>query len=205
MSAFLCLFFSAAYHLFYSISVRHHKLFLRLDLAGVSLLISGTTFPVFYYGFYCQINVAYFYLSLIGLFSLVVFFISLQDFIHEPKYFSVKPLMYGGLGLLAGVPLFHLLYYEYFNFSAIGNFSMSNSYIYYVLMGISYVGGLAIYAAKCPERYKPGSFDICGASHQLWHISILIAIVLSYIGSLINFYTRKMNTCPIVPILWAFI
>jgi hypothetical protein len=30
----------------------------------------------------------------------------------------------------------------------------------YLLMGTSYLGGLAIYIARIPERFKPGWFDI---------------------------------------------
>lgn len=77
----------------------------------------------------------------------------------------MKSVMYGGLGVFAAIPSFHLLYEELFDNSLIGSFSMSNSLFYYLLMGICYLGGLTIYATRCPERYYPGHFDICGASH----------------------------------------
>lgn len=93
--------------------------------------------------------------------------------------------------------MIHLLYEEVMNSDVAGSFSMSNSLFYYLMMGFCYLGGLTIYTTRCPERYYPGHFDICGASHQLWHISILLAIVFTYIGALINFYTRKMSTCPV--------
>ena len=32
---------------------------------------------------------------------------------------------------------------------------------YYMGMAASYLIGLAIYTARCPERYKPGKYDIC--------------------------------------------
>ncbi|KAL4430423.1 hypothetical protein ABPG74_013273 [Tetrahymena malaccensis] len=197
VTAFLCLLCSAAFHLFHAINPQYYKIFLRMDYAGVSLLISGSTFPIFYYGFYCNLELGYFYLACIGIASLVVFFVSLQDFIHTQKYFTMKSVMYGSLGIFAAVPIAHLIYYEFFYLTQNGNFSFSNSLVYYGLMGVCYLGGLTIYATRCPERYKPGQFDICGASHQLWHISILLAIVLTYVGSLINFYTRKMNLCPV--------
>jgi len=73
--------------------------------------------------------------------------------------------MYGSLGIFAAFPLFHLIYSEFFDHSLIGNFSIANSMLYYVLMGVCYLGGLTIFVARCPERYNPGKFDICGASH----------------------------------------
>ena len=164
-AAFLCLICSASFHLFHPVNPKLYKIFLRLDYAGVSLLISGSTAPAFYYGFYCAPHLAYTYLSAIFLASLIVFFVSLQDFIHTPKYFTVKSVMYGSLGVFAAIPMGHLVYSEFFDHSLIGNFSMANSMLYYGLMGVCYLGGLTIYATRCPERYNPGKFDICGASH----------------------------------------
>ena len=39
-------------------------------------------------------------------------------------------------------------------------FSFSNSLGYYFFVGFFYLAGLAIYVAQCPERFKPGKFDI---------------------------------------------
>lgn len=39
-------------------------------------------------------------------------------------------------------------------------FSFSSSIGYYLLMGFFYLMGLVIYVAQCPERFKPGKFDI---------------------------------------------
>jgi adiponectin receptor len=58
-------------------SPRVNRFFLRLDYAGVCLLIAGSTFPLYYYGFYCHSTLAMIYLSIIGFSCLVVFFVSL--------------------------------------------------------------------------------------------------------------------------------
>ena len=36
----------------------------------------------------------------------------------------------------------------------------SHSVPLYLLMGFFYLGGLAIYLVRCPERFRPGVFDI---------------------------------------------
>lgn len=36
------------------------------------------------------------------------------------------------------------------------------------------------YAERCPERFSPGAFDYVGASHQLFHVAILLAATAHY-------------------------
>jgi hypothetical protein len=62
--------------------------------------------------------------------------------------------MYGGLGIFAAVPTIHLIILDLSDHE--DKFTMLPSMIYYVSMGACYLGGLAIYATRCPEKYKPG-------------------------------------------------
>ena len=165
ISAAACLLLSTTYHLFNVISFQVNKILLRLDYTGVNLLISGSTFPVFYYGFYCQFHLAIIYITTIGVACLTVFFISLKDFIHTAQYFILKSVMYGSLGIFAAVPIIHLAINEVL-FDNFGDpYRTSGSLVYYLLMGACYLGGLTIYALRFPERTRPGKFDYCGASH----------------------------------------
>lgn len=54
-SAFICLTLSSTFHLFSSKNDKYYKLLLRLDYAGVTVLLSGSSFPPYLYGFYCKI------------------------------------------------------------------------------------------------------------------------------------------------------
>jgi len=81
---------------------------MRVDYGGISLLILGSCFPPFFYGFYCDFYVRYFYLFFIGSACLAAYIISIFDYIHTAKLRSVKGIMYGSLGLFAGVPAMHL-------------------------------------------------------------------------------------------------
>jgi len=110
LSAVFCLMCSAIFHLFYCLSHRANQILLRLDYAGVSILITGSCFPPFIYGFYCMPMWSTIYLSIIGVTSLVVFFVSLTDMIHSEPYRTAKSVMYGSLGILAGLPMIHLVY-----------------------------------------------------------------------------------------------
>ena len=48
--------------------------------------------------------------------------------------------------------------------------------------GALYVAGAAIYAARVPERWRPGAFDVWGNSHQVFHIFVLVAAVVHLEG-----------------------
>jgi adiponectin receptor len=146
LTAVFCLLCSAIYHAFCCISDRANQILRRLDYAGISILITGSCFPVYVYGFYCQPIYSQIYLAIIGFVSLIVFFVSLTEKIHEPEYNTAKSIMYGVLGVFAGIPGLHL---SYLNRTATGindNLNFLPSTPYYLTMGISYLGGLAIYA-----------------------------------------------------------
>jgi len=194
-SAIFCLMGSSAFHLFYCMGLRTNSILLRLDYAGICVLIFGSCFPPMVYGFYCEPYYYNLYLSIIGLVSGVVFTVSMMDFIHTEKYRKLKSLMYGGLGIFAGFPVAHLVYYSV-------QASVENDYLpfmdsvpFYLGMGACYLGGLTIYTYRCPERYKPGQYDICGHSHQLWHFCVVMAVILHYLGAFENYYTRISIPC----------
>lgn len=50
---------------------------------------------------------------------------------------------------------------------------------------------------RCPERHAPGKFDLCGQSHQIWHLMVIMGIVFTYLMGLQTFEERKMNACPV--------
>jgi adiponectin receptor len=109
ISAICCLTFSAIFHLCYVISTRWSQVLIKFDYAGISLLISGSTFPPIYYGLYCQLSYGYVYVSVVGAACLIVFFVSLTDKFHSEELRHYKVWTYACLGLLAGLPLVHLL------------------------------------------------------------------------------------------------
>jgi adiponectin receptor len=41
--------------------------------------------------------------------------------------------------------------------------------------------GGSVFAAGFPEKHFPGVFDLCGFSHQLMHVAVLVAHVLEYL------------------------
>lgn len=50
----------------------------------------------------------------------------------------------------------------------------------FVFMVIVYAFGAFVYTSRWPERISPGTFDIVGHSHQLWHCCVTAAAYLHY-------------------------
>ena len=161
-----------------------YQLFCRLDYAGINLLISGSAFPALYYGMYCTPMLATFYLIFIVTIGLSLFIITLFEYLHRPQNFVLKSCAYGGFGVSLVIPLSHAMINEivYNNYG--DNFSMVASLEEYIAVGISYLGGLYIYTVRCPERHKPGNYNICGHSHQIWHVMVVLGIIFTYMGAL---------------------
>lgn len=85
-SAVFCLLCSAIFHLFYPMSDRIYTITNRFDYAGINILISGSTFPPLYYGMYCNLEVALFYLIAILFVALFCFSVCLFEWIHRPGH-----------------------------------------------------------------------------------------------------------------------
>ncbi|KAJ2992337.1 hypothetical protein NUW58_g2198 [Xylaria curta] len=49
---------------------------------------------------------------------------------------------------------------------------------YYFAEGGLFLIGAVTYACRFPERIKPGTFDIFGSSHQIFHILVMIATLV---------------------------
>lgn len=127
-----------------------YKISNRFDYAGINILISGSAFPPIFYGMYCNINLAIFYLSLIAIIATAVFIISLFEWIHQANHKVYKAMLYGGFGVFLVVPTSHMLINEY-----LGNWGDKFTFVHSIpilaCLGASYLFGLYVYTVQ----YKP--------------------------------------------------
>lgn len=72
---------------------------------------------------------------------------------------------------------------------------ISTVFYYLILMGVMYVGGALLYAARFPERFFPGRFDYLLSSHQIFHILVFSAAIVHYKGVMGQFNLRSMQRC----------
>ena len=191
ISAILCLSFSATFHLIGCVSKNYHKILSRFDYGGISLLVTGSCFPPYYYFFYCELKFCIFYLVFISLFGLTTFILSLTNNFNSPKMRGFRGKLFLIFGMSAGIPIIHL--------SIIGDkligYDPDMRLLFWYLGGITYIIGGIIYVTRFPEIKYPGKFDYFGSSHQLFHIFVVIAAWFHYLGSLDAYYSRFNYLC----------
>ena len=90
--------------------------------------------------------------------------------------------MYIVLGLGSGI--------MFFMFIPMDPYITYNKGWLYGLGGYIYIQGAIIYIIRCPERCAPGKFDLCGASHQIFHFFVVGAAMLHFWESY-NLFRRR--------------
>ena len=191
ISAFLCLIFSTTFHMVGNMSQKIHRFFSRFDYGGISLLISGSTFPPYYYFFYCDNFLKIFYLIFISIFGLSVFLYSFTPKFHLKETKKIRGTLFLIFGISAGIPILHM---AFFNNNIKGFIKMPKLFFWYI-GGISYIIGAFLFMFRVPEKLYPGKFDIIGSSHQIFHILVVIGVITHYFGSLDAYYYRINNIC----------
>ena len=194
-SAIVCLSFSTIFHLFGALSPSSSSVLSRLDYAGISILIAGSCYPPYFYFFYCEVYLCTVYLSFISIFAISVFAFALTPDFHVPRRRRLRGTLFLTLGLSAGIPVVHLILFGS-HVSGFSGYDTSPNYYYWVFGGVSYVVGALMYIMRIPEKYRPGKHDYFGASHQIFHVLVVVGVVLHYLGSLNSYYYRCSNSCP---------
>ncbi|XP_027557658.1 adiponectin receptor protein 1-like, partial [Neopelma chrysocephalum] len=92
---------------------------------------------------------------------------------HRPGH----PGVFLGLGLSGVVPTLHFTIAEGFvKATTVGQMG------WFFLMAVMYITGAALYAARVPERFFPGKFDIWFQSHQIFHVLVVAAAFVHFYG-----------------------
>lgn len=148
----------------------------RLDYGGISILIMGSSYPPIIYIFSCsQVHFARnCFLVLITSTSIGAFLMMMIPALNQPQWRTLRALTFIFLGLSAGFPFFYVWAADKRHFLPTQDCKP------WLLGGFIYIGGALIYAGRFPERCFPIRFDICGASHQLFHLAVLFAFSVHF-------------------------
>ncbi|KAJ9611340.1 hypothetical protein H2200_004524 [Cladophialophora chaetospira] len=168
--AFLCMGMSSTFHLIMNHSPRVQDFGNALDYLGIVCLIAGSYVPNVYYGFYCDPVLQWSYWGLMGAVGLGCAVVSVRPEFRTPKWRTFRACMFVGMGLSSVGSVIHgCLKY------GASQFNRQMRYEWMIYEGIQYTLGAALYAARVPERFAPGKFDIWGSSHQIFHVLVLTA------------------------------
>jgi len=110
--------------------------------------------------------------------GVIAFYIVTQPRYLLPQYKGLRTAVFVALGLSGIVPLMHGLYISkswHFVAEVLGA-------KYVMFSGATYIFGACLYVAHIPERWSPRTFDLLGASHQLFHVCVLLGAWLHWIA-----------------------
>jgi adiponectin receptor len=117
--ALLCLSCSATFHWFCAHSKHVHEFLNRLDYAGISILISGSCIPPYFYFFYCEMSIIYLflefrmiYLTSISVLAISVFIYSLNPNFTTPNRRKLRGIIFLILGICTAIPFGHLFMFR---------------------------------------------------------------------------------------------
>ncbi|KAF7509939.1 hypothetical protein GJ744_007253 [Endocarpon pusillum] len=185
LGAAICLAMSATYHLISNHSPAVNKFGNQLDYVGIVLLITGSFVPSIYYGFWCDTTLQRLYWTMICSLGAGCTSISVMSRFRTPTWRPFRAGMFVLMGLSAVFPVLHGL-----RLYGASQMKKQIGLSWLVLQGGLYILGAAIYAARVPEKWSPGRYDILGNSHQIFHVLVVLAAVSHLTGLLKAFDYR---------------
>lgn len=174
LGSMTCLACSSISHLLTCHSQRLNLFFWRLDYAGISIMIVSSFVPPIYYAFLCNPFSRLAYLSIITVLGILAIVTLLAPALSSPRFRPFRATLFLAMGFSGVVPAVHALVLNW------GHQACHLALTLEVAMGLAYATGVVFYVSRVPERWKPGAFDICGQSHQIFHVFVLVGALTHY-------------------------
>lgn len=190
VGAMVCLLTSSVCHLILCHSERTAYVTLRLDYAGIAALIVTSFYPLAYYSFLCNPALQRLYMGSITALGAAAVTASLVPAFQAPELRPLRAALFSCMGASGAVPIAHKLLL--YGGTAPGAVASAG---YEALMGVLYGLGVAVYAARVPERWAPGRFDLVGHSHQLFHLFVIAGAYAHYHAGVEYLKWRDVDKC----------
>uniref|UniRef100_A0A0G4GRN9 Uncharacterized protein n=1 Tax=Chromera velia CCMP2878 TaxID=1169474 RepID=A0A0G4GRN9_9ALVE len=178
-SGLLCMFSSSCFHTFVCKGHHAHDCCLRFDLSGVATHIALSFLCGIHFAFRCYPVCQTVYLIASAVMSFFLIASPHLRFMQRPKN-PWRLRVFAGAGICGAIPMFHFLVVGTPEFIRRAWFPCAG-------MAGSYLFGVFIFLNKIPEKWAPGTFDLIGQSHQLWHVCVLAGSYIWLCG-LIDWY-----------------
>ncbi|KAI1200179.1 hemolysin-III channel protein-like protein Izh2 [Nemania serpens] len=186
IGAAVCCLFSAFYHCVSCHSEHVSRRCLKLDYLGIASNITSTCVSATYFGLYEQPQLANIYITVILACGLLAFGSMLDPGADGHRAAQFRAAVFIALGASGFAPIIHAAISPRLT---LDGFSLGHV----VAQSAVYLTGTAFYIFRIPEKHWRGTFDVWGASHQLFHILVSVAQIVHLLGlkkSLMRNYTR---------------
>ncbi|KAF0450710.1 putative hemolysin-III channel protein Izh2 [Gigaspora margarita] len=171
----LCLTFSTLFHSFMCHSEMVCANWNRCDYCGIVFLSIGSVIPISYYAFYCNRTISIIYITLVSVLGIATISVAIPVRFRTPEFRWFRTTLFLALGASVVIPIIHAL--------ILYGFNICNNIISFKWMLITitiYFVGALIYGSRVPEKLSPGTFDIWGSSHQIFHFFVVFACLTNY-------------------------
>ncbi|KAG0299793.1 hypothetical protein BGZ98_009756, partial [Dissophora globulifera] len=175
--AIMCLSMSASFHAFSCHSESVWSQWVRCDYVGIVSLIVGSCYPAVFYGFYCHQTLQIVYISIMSFLGATTIVAVMQPRFRLPQFRWVRAGLFMAVGFSGLVPIVHGIILYGFH---LAQRAMALNYLF--CMGAAYLIGVLLYGSRTPEVFFPGKFDNFAASHQLFHICVVIGCAVHFAG-----------------------
>ncbi|OAQ86844.1 adiponectin receptor protein 1 [Purpureocillium lilacinum] len=181
----VCFALSTAFHTLSDHSAPLHRFGNQLDHLGIVLVMWGTGVSGTHFALRCapaSLRILYFSAVTATAAGCAVF--TLQPRFRTPSFRTARFLMYCFLGASLFAPVVHA--WRGFGGGEDGLAAVSAVMGLRSFLGLALVNfaGAAVYAARVPERWFPGTFDLLGQSHNWMHVLVFTGALIRLSGLL---------------------
>ncbi|KAH7025834.1 mPR-like GPCR protein [Microdochium trichocladiopsis] len=189
----VCFGVSAVYHVLVCHSRAMAERWVRLDYAAIVLQIWGSFLSGLYMCFYCEPGLRNGYWAMITTLSVITALIVLDARLQSLQWRMLRLWAFVATGLSAFAPIAHaVLIFPY------GQLDKQSGLRYYYLEGVFILLGAVVYATHWPESSRPNKYDIWGASHQLFHVLVVLGALAHLYGIFSAFdWNYRHPRCPV--------
>lgn len=154
--------------------------FACVDYSGIALLVAASILSTEWTAFYCEPVSRAIYMSLTIILGIAGSILPWRESFNRIDMAWFRVLFYVTLATTGFAPVLQL------------NYTRGYEWTYYFYAPITksvcvYVTGAIIYALQIPEKWRPGTFDFVGGSHNIWHVAVLGGIFFHY-GAMMEFF-----------------
>ncbi|KXJ87656.1 mPR-like GPCR protein, partial [Microdochium bolleyi] len=168
---------SAAYHALVCHSRAVAERWVRLDYAAIVLQIWGSFISGLYMCFYCERGLRNGYWAMITTLSVMTALVVLDARLQSLQWRMLRLGAFVATGLSALAPIAHAVaIFPY------GQLDRQSGLRWYYLEGLFILAGAVVYATHFPESSRPVRYDIWGASHQLFHVLVVMGALAHLYG-----------------------
>ncbi|EEH19383.1 hypothetical protein PABG_01702 [Paracoccidioides brasiliensis Pb03] len=172
-SSVVCFGISSTYHTLLCHSEPCSGLWARLDYVAIILQTVGSFVSGIYVTFYCEPCLQKLYWTMTGALGLLSSIILVSPQFQSSRWRLFRLSTFVATGLSGLLPIIHAAFIYPF-----AQLNQQAGLGYYLVEGLALITGVIFYATHFPESWIPEKFDIWGASHQIFHLFVVLSAVI---------------------------